>query len=351
MQRAYFLGGSGPNGFVTAFPSEQKESYGILLKGGPGTGKSTLMKKLAAAFPDERVSVYHCASDPRSLDAVVFDERGVYVADATAPHEQSTPLPYVTGELCDLAQGLDAETLKADRDAVLRLYRQNQDAHALARQCYAGQAAMEAVIGSVGKRALLKEKLAGYAKRFTKRIIQGKAEKTGALYHRQCTAATPSGQLTLIPEQFQQMILHDPCMTAAPALLAELAAYAVKNGYTAECTASLILPDAPLTAVILPEQQLAVIAAPAFTEHSAAHTAAVEMKRFYAPELLRAERTLLRFCRKAADTSAQRITALLQEALSVHDALELYYIRALDTGYLNAAADALIARIAEFPRT
>ena len=57
MQNTYFLGGASPEGFATSFYAAHREYFGYFLKGGPGTGKSTLMKRIAAAFPEEDVSV------------------------------------------------------------------------------------------------------------------------------------------------------------------------------------------------------------------------------------------------------------------------------------------------------
>ena len=59
------------------------------MKGGPGTGKSTFLKKIvneasSRGFDTER---YHCAFDPESLDMVIIRSLGVALFDSTAPHE------------------------------------------------------------------------------------------------------------------------------------------------------------------------------------------------------------------------------------------------------------------------
>ncbi|MDD5952431.1 MAG: hypothetical protein PUC32_02070 [Oscillospiraceae bacterium] len=60
-----------------------------LIKGRPGTGKSTFLKKLAerAVQNGFDVEVYHCAFDPRSLDMVVVRALEFCIFDSTAPHE------------------------------------------------------------------------------------------------------------------------------------------------------------------------------------------------------------------------------------------------------------------------
>ena len=61
------------------------------LKGRPGTGKSTLLRKLAA-FARRRgfcTEIYHSSLDPDSFDMVIVRELGFCVFDSTAPHEYS----------------------------------------------------------------------------------------------------------------------------------------------------------------------------------------------------------------------------------------------------------------------
>lgn len=59
------------------------------IKGRPGTGKSTFLKKLAerAVINGFDVEIYHCAFDPNSLDMVAVRDLDFCLFDSTAPHE------------------------------------------------------------------------------------------------------------------------------------------------------------------------------------------------------------------------------------------------------------------------
>ena len=344
MSNTYFLGGASPDGFVTSFYAAHRHCFGYYLKGGPGTGKSTLMKRIAAAFAGEDVSCYHCASDPQSLDAVVLENRGVFIADATAPHAADPALPHVTGTVTDLGAGLDRASLHESAEAVRALYAANQAAHVQARKGLAGIAAMEEQIAEIGERALLREKLTQYAARLAARILPRGTGK-GEILERQRIALTPAGQVCYLPENCDLMLLDDPAHTAAAQLLTALSEEAAARGLKAEITRSLTRKDRAPELLVLPALSLAVAAAYALPDSiGQPPVSTVRMQRFYGTEL-RTQRTLLRFCIRTEQAAASQTAALLSEALRIHNELEAHYIRALDTDFLNRTAEELIRQI------
>ena len=86
----YFLGANSPTGFYSLYdhllPPEQARAI-FILKGGPGCGKSTLMRKIAAWAEEAGLETEYilCSGDPDSLDAVVLPSKGVAIVDGTAP--------------------------------------------------------------------------------------------------------------------------------------------------------------------------------------------------------------------------------------------------------------------------
>ncbi|MCC2683337.1 MAG: hypothetical protein K0R75_236 [Paenibacillaceae bacterium] len=88
--RHLFLGAATPAGpvdYIMNLTDDCKRR--IFIKGRPGSGKSTMLKKLAVAAEDRGfdVDVFHCGFDPNSLDMLIFPELGVSIFDSTAPHE------------------------------------------------------------------------------------------------------------------------------------------------------------------------------------------------------------------------------------------------------------------------
>ena len=83
--RKLFPGANTSNGFYSYFdyiiPKDVNRIF--CLKGGPGVGKSSLMKKVAKEFVERGydVEVFPCSSDPASLDAVVIKKLKVVYSE------------------------------------------------------------------------------------------------------------------------------------------------------------------------------------------------------------------------------------------------------------------------------
>ncbi len=105
--KEYFPGANTPQGFCSYYshilkPDEAKKI--VVLKGGPGTGKSSLMKKVAASATESGsdAELLHCSSDPESLDGVCIREKGFLIVDGTSPHIIDPRLPGAVDEIINL---------------------------------------------------------------------------------------------------------------------------------------------------------------------------------------------------------------------------------------------------------
>lgn len=85
-----FLGAATSEGSVDKIEQITKELMKrYFIKGRPGTGKSTFLRKVVRAASNAGFDVeqYHCSFDPGSLDMAVIRGLGVCLFDSTAPHE------------------------------------------------------------------------------------------------------------------------------------------------------------------------------------------------------------------------------------------------------------------------
>lgn len=96
------------------------ERYFCILKGGPGCGKSTFLRRVGDAGRAAGLSVVwlHCAGDPASLDGVYFPQKHAGFFDGTAPHTVEPALFGASGEYLDLGAFCRTEALDPARTAV-----------------------------------------------------------------------------------------------------------------------------------------------------------------------------------------------------------------------------------------
>ena len=120
----YFLGNNSGSGFWNEYDGELKMMDKVaLIKGGSGTGKSTIMKKIAA-FAQKNghdIEIWHCSGDPKSLDGVYIKDINRAVVDATAPHASGADIPVVKDRIFDVANNLDKSKLDGMRDEIEKL--------------------------------------------------------------------------------------------------------------------------------------------------------------------------------------------------------------------------------------
>lgn len=123
--QSYFAASNGYCGFKSYFDEVfSPENYEkiFILKGGPGTGKSSLMKKVLAAFSSdeyERQAIY-CSSDRRSLDGVIIGRGDALCAviDGTAPHSTDPKLPGAVEEIINLGDNWDDRWISANKGKI-----------------------------------------------------------------------------------------------------------------------------------------------------------------------------------------------------------------------------------------
>ncbi len=121
-----FLGANTCRGFFSLY-DEYIGSLSLrrlyVVKGSAGSGKSTLMKKVAQHFAESGYDAVRvlCSGDPGSLDGLILPEKGVALFDGTSPHVLEPPLVGERGFYLDLSRYYTSPARDLeDRDAAYR---------------------------------------------------------------------------------------------------------------------------------------------------------------------------------------------------------------------------------------
>ncbi|MGL6108142.1 ATP-binding protein [Romboutsia sp.] len=121
--RKLFPGANTSNGpfnyFDNIIPANVNRIF--CLKGGPGVGKSSMMKKIGKEFVEMGydVELHYCPSDPNSLDGVVINDLGIVLLDGTAPHIVDPKNPGAIDEIINLGEYWDVKKLEENRTGIV----------------------------------------------------------------------------------------------------------------------------------------------------------------------------------------------------------------------------------------
>ena len=131
-----FAGANSGAGFVSFYDtilSDSEIEHIYILKGGPGTGKSSFMRYAADRAKERGLSVelYKCSSDPDSLDAVVFG--GKYaILDGTAPHGVDPSFAGAREEIINLGAFWDSDKLQEQYPKIKELSSLKSESYTMA---------------------------------------------------------------------------------------------------------------------------------------------------------------------------------------------------------------------------
>ena len=159
----YFAAANTEAGFFSLFDevfSSQRLCRIYILKGGPGTGKSTLMKNIGFLAEKRGLEVEYicCSSDPHSLDGVIIPSLSVAVLDGTAPHITDPVYPGVTEHTVNLEDALDCEALMKRREEIISLIRSKKEAYRTAYRFLSAAGSLEKERDALTETFFLREK-------------------------------------------------------------------------------------------------------------------------------------------------------------------------------------------------
>ncbi len=181
--KKFFAAANTENGFFSLFDeifSPEKFRRIYILKGGPGTGKSTLIRKIGAMAQSKRYEVEYifCSSDPESLDGVMIPDLSVAVLDGTSPHVTDPLYPGAVERIVNLGEAFDFRLLEEKREELIPLIRAKKEAYRTAYRFLSAAGGIEREHDALLRDAYLAEKAASAVKRLIAPLYRrGEAEE------------------------------------------------------------------------------------------------------------------------------------------------------------------------------
>ena len=342
----FFLGANSGSGFRSLFPAfcRREDLYDlVILKGGPGSGKSTLMRRIGQAMEEreEPVVYFHCSGDPDSLDGVYLPSARTALVDGTAPHICEPRYPAAVDRYVNMGEFYDIPRAKQNReeavsctDACSAAYRRSYRALAAARQVEAGAEALAGEGFDTGK---LLRRTAGIIARELR--VKGSGAEQETYFLGSLTCRGPLWRFdtvqALCPRIYQ---LQDSFGLAAPMLERVRQTAAEKRLRCIVCPD----PEAPerIAHLLLPEPGVAFVTSKEGMTYTGPTWRRIRVDAMIDPDHLRRSKGRLRFARQMIHALREEGVSALAEAKTHHDRLEAVYRPHVDF----AGADALTAR-------
>ena len=342
----YFAGANTAQGFVSAYPRfvREEDSFRVFyIKGGSGTGKSSLMKQCAraAAQVGAEITLLLCSSDPTSADGVILEGengRRIVILDATAPHTADPALPGAVGEIVDAGAGWDASRLGAHRQEIGIARREKEQAYGRAYRYLSAYRSVVDGVSTLLSECVLHDKLRAAAARLVGDFRAGRRfgeeirythalsmhgayrlNTFSALAERRCAIVDVYGTGEFFLEALRdqamdrRLTVHTSPVPACPNRLQEL-----------------YFPESGAYFYLVSDKESGSDAA-----------RIIHMRRFIDSSGLAARRGKIRFAEKCGEMLFDGAIQSLQEAGKQHFALEEIYKEAMDFGVVQRKTDAL----------
>jgi len=336
----FFLAANTPNGFYSFFDDifEDKEiNEVIIIKGGPGTGKSSFMKRIASQCIEKgmRVEYIHCSSDTDSLDGVIVKEAATAVLDGTSPHMADPKHPGADGRIINLGDFWDEEGIKASSELIVSICASILEKYGNVYRMLKASQCLRKNNDMMIRRFFLEDKMKAAAERMASMlnaeigsIESGKeCDKESVIKRRFMTGITPKGIYSFfdyLPQNYDKIIKINDDYNISGLYLAEMKKHFSQWGINmTECPSPM---DVDVTEhILLPEYGYAFITSNDMHAFSGEEYKTVNMQRFIETKKLSAHKNFMRFNEKAAASLINESCAELADIKKAHDELEKCY--------------------------
>lgn len=346
-RRNIFLGANTRYGFKSLYETllTDYENYNVtvyILKGGPGTGKSTFVKKVIGLLESLGCSmdVVHCSGDPLSLDGVISTEGGIAVVDGTSPHMIDPMCPGAREEIINLGAFWDTSFLVRYRDDIIQFMKDKSDYYKRAYHYLQAAGIIYDDTVKIMEESFEKNKAYLFASNLADEILGdfepslslGKDKKLFA------TAITPAGLMGSVNEIFKDDKVYSIDTTLGMSTSSILEVIKVRANLCGFNTESFLCGfDTKLEHIRIPELKTAVVSSNPYHEASGS-----DMYYEYPLEGFLSEYDISR-AKDDIKYNSIRFDELLNKAIRMmtkskkeHSKLEEIYIASMDFDELNA---------------
>lgn len=355
-EKHYFACGNTAKGFQNMFESNLQGLKKIyILKGGPGTGKSTLMKRVGKIYGDKGYDVeyIHCSSDPDSLDGVIVRKIGVGIVDGTAPHVIEPKTAGAIEEYVNLGVAWNTGLLEVKVEEIQAIQSQIAQCYPNAYEAFAEALKIHDEWEHIYIDNMDFEKADDLSSRVCERLLGNcEVRENGVTRHRFFGGSTPKGAMDYV-ENITEGISKRYFIKGRPGsgkstMLKKIMRKAENLGLDVEVYHCGFDPSS-LDMILLPQLDLCIFdsTAPHEYEPTRDGDSIIDMySELIKPDTDERYQDKLEDIKKRYKETVDKGTAWLKKAKELHDDLEQYYINATNYDVIQEITSGIIEKIA-----
>lgn len=330
-------------------PDEHNRIY--ILKGGPGIGKSTLMKQ--AGSHAEKLGLtpvyYHCSSDPYSLDGIVIKQTGCVILDGTAPHTVDPSAAGVKEIIINMGECWDTGALYNSGKEILSLIKQKSSCYSAAYKFLSAQKQIKDCLCDISRSCLLYGKISADVDRKAAKLFR-KCSRPSDVRVRITAANSCDGDIRFrtFEKLSDRIYFIKDLRYTGEVYMRMMYNAAIKNGIETVVSYDPTDPG-EIDALYFPE--ISVCFTPydddycIELEKRGIGYSVVNMRRFTDTKTFSLNRSYYRFGEKCASQMHAQALSCLNDAGLIHRKIEKLYAPATDYTKVSAMTESLMQRI------
>lgn len=371
--RNIYPGGNTPEGFYSYYnyilPQKKAEKI-FCLKGGPGVGKSTLMKEIGSYFYEkgEDVDMLWCSSDGDSLDGVLLKKRAVAVIDGTSPHIVDPINPAAVDKIIDLGKCWNEEGIRKNRKEIIELGEKIKKTFGIIYGYLKIAGIQYRLMGDILWQGIKSEQLYDIKRQLEMKLANitdlkraeakmmrenamGMRPKPGNVSRFFAGAITPDGMkngLESLSEDLDRLIIINmPVGFRSEKILDKVAERISDAGFDQELYYCPMSPSDKLEHIIVPAGKFGIVSC---NEYHRLESVSMNKKVMFidiTPEYENSEgfEEVFKDLSENSRDNIYKALGFLRKAKGYHDQLESYYISNMDFGSVTEIKDDIISEI------
>lgn len=349
-----FPGGNTYKGFFSYYDyimPQEKANKIIILKGGPGVGKSTFMKYIAENMLAKgyNIEFMHCSSDPDSLDGIVIPEKKIAVIDGTSPHMIEPKNPGAVDEIINLGMFWYKDSLTKDKENIMltnkELGRTFSRAYRYLRAAYSIYEDNLLIYNSSMDHGKANVCIAKIINRIFGNINVSGSE--GEKRHLFASAITPKGLINYLPSLLttkEVIIVNGKPGTGTERLLERIRLTACECGFYTESFYCALNPH-KLEHLIIPDLDISLTTNNSYHKTDYTTNEIIDFDIYLNKSVLDKHLDIITFNQNEFEKLLGRAILTIEQAKKYHDELESYYVSNMNFNELTKCRESTLARL------